>query len=1177
MAASPARVSEPVRERETFKYDDLGIPSTPVPSSEPRILPTTTADPCLTAFAQLGLYRLDAAHSLVSLFDRTDQHIVAEAVRDDSRGGDLPPSPTSPAYFPSPATASSIPRTASLCEHVLTGRAEDATVPGTADGRLLPVSVVCDVLGDERFKHIICTGAAGTARTARFYAGVPIRSPTGVNIGVYSVADDRPRPGGLTGEQVRFAREMSGTVMGYLEAKRSGEWYRRGERMVRGLGRFVEGGGGGVGAGVGGEVEGVFGKAARVIREAVEADGVVFYDAGVKGFGGAVGLEEVREPPILDRGEGEESSGGDEERGSPPGRAGGVLDEEGRVLGFATQRRASVDGELVPVGEVGAMPESLMKMLLRRHKRGQVWNFEPDGSILDATSPGADGLASPMFGPMVWASDNGGGGGGSDTSTPTTTGRDNTLGTASSIQARRRRDLAAALQRSFPGARSVAFFPLFDAQKRRWFAAGFVWTKRPTRTFSVEDELSYLRVFGLIAMAEVARLNTVAADKAKTGILGSISHELRSPLHGVVGAVELLRGMGLAEGQEGVVRGIETSGRTLLDTIDHLLDYSRISNQLSRTKSERRGSMVRHSSGMRKGSLASTGSSAAFEAPVQLDELVEEVVESVLAGWTYRNRDDASFAAWSTQRKGESDHQTSDHAHPATRPRPADVILDIDPGNWSFCTHPGAFRRIVMNLLGNSLKFTDAGFIRIRLYQMPDPGDDSRDGGLSRTVVLVVSDSGKGIGKDYLEHELFSPFSQEDPFAPGTGLGLSLVRQMAMTLGGNIAINSVVGQGTAVKVSLPLPVSKEPGSGDTSFKDNIKALKGASVLLRGFRTDSQTQNGLADEEPKQRSQLQLMEDMCRDWLGVAVVPDGDEAGLTPSDFVIWSHTPEEGDDAEAMREAHDGLNSPHIIIKQETSAGPMIANCCHRGKAWFIGQPIGPRKLADALVASRTRFHEGGGSVTDGGGSVEGSLCSPGWAATTSGPFSPLVAEGYPDMLFGSGKTNGGILPQALDAVMGSCSSVVTKGDGDSLPFIMIVDDNQINIKILAAYMSRLNHPHRSASNGQEAFDMYVKAPADYRCILTDISMPVMTGLESTRRIREFERKNKVEPVTVITLTGLSGPEIEHDAFVSGVDLFLTRPLKLQGLVDALKMTGVVKTEDEDEGGGENGVDEGRA
>ena len=67
-----------------------------------------------------------------------------------------------------------------------------------------------------------------------------------------------------------------------------------------------------------------------------------------------------------------------------------------------------------------------------------------------------------------------------------------------------------------------------------------------------------------------------------------------------------------------------------------------------------------------------------------------------------------------------------------------------------------------------------------------------------------------------------------------------------------------------------------------------------------------------------------------------------------------------------------------------------------------------------------------------------------------SGPFSPLVAEGYADIMFGSGKTNENFLPQALDAVMESCNSVVESGDGngDSLPFIMIVDDNQINIKV---------------------------------------------------------------------------------------------------------------------------------
>jgi hypothetical protein len=113
---------------------------------------------------------------------------------------------------------------------------------------------------------------------------------------------------------------------------------------------------------------------------------------------------------------------------------------------------------------------------------------------------------------------------------------------------------------------------------------------------------------------------------------------------------------------------------------------------------------------------------------------------------------------------------------------------------------------------------------------------------------------------------------------------------------------------------------------------------------------------------------------------------------------------------------------------------------------------IGPRKLADALVASHARFHGGSSSLADGCDTAEGSLCSPGWGATMSGPLSPLVAEGYAEMLFGSGKTNGSFLPQALDAVMGGCNSVVETGDGngDSLPSIMIVDDNQINIKVCA-------------------------------------------------------------------------------------------------------------------------------
>lgn len=109
----------------------------------------------------------------------------------------------------------------------------------------------------------------------------------------------------------------------------------------------------------------------------------------------------------------------------------------------------------------------------------------------------------------------------------------------------------------------------------------------------------------------------------------------------------------------------------------------------------------------------------------------------------------------------------------------------------------------------------------------------------------------------------------------------------------------------------------------------------------------------------------------------------------------------------------------------------------------------------------------------------------------------------------------------------------------------------------MAAYLAKLQHPFATAINGLEALELYTRAPADYSCLLTDVSMPVMDGLESTRRIRAFELKQGHDPVVVIALTGLSGAEVRQDACASGVDLFLTRPLPLRGLEEALVTTGL--------------------
>lgn len=131
----------------------------------------------------------------------------------------------------------------------------------------------------------------------------------------------------------------------------------------------------------------------------------------------------------------------------------------------------------------------------------------------------------------------------------------------------------------------------------------------------------------------------------------------------------------------------------------------------------------------------------------------------------------------------------------------------------------------------------------------------------------------------------------------------------------------------------------------------------------------------------------------------------------------------------------------------------------------------------------------------------------------------------------------------------------------DEANTILLVDDNCINLKILAAYMTKLGCTHEMAVNGKEAVDRYVAHPEQFAAILMDISMPVMDGLEATRLIRAHERTNKLEKVAILALTGLASEGIHREASDSGVDLFLTKPVRLKVLGEALESIDVLGKE----------------
>jgi len=215
----------------------------------------------------------------------------------------------------------------------------------------------------------------------------------------------------------------------------------------------------------------------------------------------------------------------------------------------------------------------------------------------------------------------------------------------------------------------------------RWFCGGFIWSNMAIRLLHKDSELSFLRAFGMSIMSEVAKLDTAMADRAKSDLLNSISHELRSPLHGILGSIECLESSELDPLQHGLVETVDTCGRTLLDTINHLLDFSKINN-FTRNKSKRQKDPETRQADM-----------LSLDSTVHLPTITEEALETVFAGYSSSldSYDDTNF----------SYAKAKDSLHH----RNVEVVVDIeakDHENWLLCTERGAWKRLVMNLVSES-------------------------------------------------------------------------------------------------------------------------------------------------------------------------------------------------------------------------------------------------------------------------------------------------------------------------------------------------------------------------------------------------------------------------------------------------------------------------------------------
>lgn len=260
-------------------------------------------------------------------------------------------------------------------------------------------------------------------------------------------------------------------------------------------------------------------------------------------------------------------------------------------------------------------------------------------------------------------------------------------------------------------------------------------------------------------------------------------------MHGMLAAAEFLEETQLDSYQQGLIATQVSCGKTLLQVIEHVLDFSKI-NSFAKDESI---------AGEENNERMLGTKMQALSMRTDLAELFEEVVEGSVAGKAHIVQDIAaldsrpSSTSTSTDDLAEKsyDHSLQKNSKKEISPGVA-VLLDFNyQKDWTFITQPGALRRILMNVLGNALKYTDFGYVRVHLAMAES--HRAEDSEISSMISFSIADTGKGISRSFLRKRLFRPFNQEDHLSTGCGLGLSIVKSLVASLKGTLEVQSEQG------------------------------------------------------------------------------------------------------------------------------------------------------------------------------------------------------------------------------------------------------------------------------------------------------------------------------------------------------------------------------------------------